>query len=612
MYKSYFDCQAQLHEVEPFDFYFAEQINRQYALDDSQLYHLLMALCSFLREGHTCLPLAQISGQSLWSNPENPAQGFVFENQCELNKRLQTLPMSEHGFPIVYQNQQLYLRRYWQFEETIAKQLNSRKHKQLLNAEQAQRLKALLDKIFSPAGEEELNWQAIAVANAIGRPLSIICGGPGTGKTYTVARLLLALQYLAEQPLNILMAAPTGKAAHRLSESIAKAKVELARLGIAEDLLKKIPDSAVTLHRLLGYRPRSVAYKYNANSQLPCQVLLLDEVSMIDVAMMSRIVSALPETASLIMLGDADQLPSVESGNLLADLTERPHPGYSTESGEQIKRLTGYQVPKSAANAFEHVSFLHKSHRFFGELAELASAVIQQSEKATKILLKHQLKQAEQTDHAIAYYAGDCAQSALKQSCQLYYLAVMKAPNPAVALERMAAFRVLCALKKGTHGSQGLNVQIETWLREKNPQVRPQQDYPGRPIMITENDYHNQLFNGDSGIIWRQDNGRLAACFEPLDGSAQLRVISLARLPKYESLYAMTIHKTQGSEFNHVALYLPDIETPLLNAELLYTGITRAQKQLSVYGALSRWQSAVKQKAQRFSGLAAKLNPQDL
>ncbi|WP_017445446.1 exodeoxyribonuclease V subunit alpha [Gayadomonas joobiniege] len=607
MYKSFVECQQQLADVEAFDYYFANQICALWQLDDAVVFHMLMLSTCSIRRGHTCLPLTAIANQLEWDNDSSQHSGYQFAEIAELEKSLANLPFDDESFPLVFDGHSLYLRRYWQFEQTVAELIRPRCVTQTLNEQQLSAAQTMLNKVFNQSSQaSETDWQAVAVANSLIHQLAVICGGPGTGKTYTVARLLVVLLAMADKQKTprILMAAPTGKAAQRMLESINQTKLELARCGIEQTLLDKIPTSAATIHRLLGYRPESTRYRYNAERQLPCDILLIDEVSMIDVAMMSRILVALPQTARLIMLGDADQLPSVESGNILADLSQRPHPGYAILAQTQIATLTGYQVPLAPESLHSHVSFLYKTHRFSGPLADLAQAVISRQPKADEYLLHHKRTQASSSELQIDYFPQEIQKAWLKNACQTAYSAVMAADNVNDAFVQLAKFRVLAALRRGEYGTERLNEQIEQWLKEKHRQVRIGQHYQGRPIMINQNDYASGLFNGDTGLIWPHEDGRLMAFFATDEG---LRAVSLARLPAHQSVYAMTIHKTQGSEFAHVALVLGDQVNQLMSAELLYTGLTRAKQKVSICGEFSVWRQARQMSMQRYSGLATRL-----
>ncbi|MER2494043.1 exodeoxyribonuclease V subunit alpha [Catenovulum sediminis] len=631
MYHSFENCKQHLLDIEAIDYFFAEKITEKYLSQDSdnhrvsQLFHVFLALQYYLRQGHTCLPLNDIAETVLWQDQDNlETTGFKFASLAVLSSALDTLDIENNeNSVLVLENQSLYLRRYWQFENDVAHCLLQKMQHKCLNASEnaseIENLKKTIKQLFPTAQQnDEIDWQQVAVSNAIGRNLNIICGGPGTGKTYTVARLLVMLQAAhrlkgADVQLNIQMAAPTGKAAQRLTESIVGAKMQLLSQNVDFSLLTSIPEEAKTLHRLLGYRPRSLDYRFNENNPLDCDVLLVDEVSMIDIAMMSRVLRALNPDACLILLGDADQLPSVETGNLIADLANKNHQGYDQASAQQIQQISGQSVPVNNASStcnHSHITFLLKTHRFKGEIARLAKAVINRQANTSWQLLESYtfvptssadvIKFAGEINHFMPTIKDACLLSA----CQNYYKKIARCLEVESAFAILNAFRILCATRAGSLGVEQVNLIIEQQLARNNAAIRIGRHYHGRPIMVVENDYRSGLFNGDVGIVWSDTQGRLQACFENANG---IKKVSLARLPKVETVYAMTIHKTQGSEFSHVLLMLPEQDNKILSPELIYTGITRAKKQVSILAAKHVWYQALNKKLPRHSGLAMKL-----
>jgi exodeoxyribonuclease V alpha subunit len=396
------------------------------------------------------------------------------------------------------------------------------------------------------------------------------------------------------------MAAPTGKAAQRLKESVIAAKASLAQQGsVSAETLEAIPETASTLHRLLGVIRGSNGFRHHQGNPLELDLLLLDEVSMIDLPLMARLVRALPPQARLIMLGDADQLPSVAAGSVLADLAPLPHPGYSVANTQHLKALTGVELPAVDA-AMDHLCVLEKSHRFSGGggIGTLAKQVIGGAAEASWQAL---VQGTEQT-HRVT---GEGFQAWLAGLAEEYYRPVLQAQGIEQAFTALARFRFLAATRVGPLGIEQLNSEIEGALRKRGAITGSGPFYPGRPVMVTENHYELGLFNGDIGLVWPHASGRLQAAFE--DAEQRLRWFTLGRLPAVETVFAMTIHKTQGSEFDHVALVLPDQETPLLSRELVYTGITRARQQLTVWADEPVWRAGVERRIQRYSGLAARL-----
>ena len=327
--------------LEAIDGFLATQLCQSLGSQNAIMQHLIMALSRALRNGHSCLPLADIAGQTLWSAVSDirtgtgAAPGYTFDAFSVLMDSAQSCAITATDeAPLVLDNERLYLRRYWCFEQQVAQHLLQRMQVHPLSAAQQMTADSLLAQLFDKSAEAQVDWQARAVEEALVRQVSVISGGPGTGKTHTVARLLLALQAINDRPLSIAMAAPTGKAKQRLVESINNAKTQLLSKGIDQSLLKSIPDTAHTLHSLLGLRPNSHGARHHKANPLAIDLLLIDEVSMVDLPMMARLLDALPEHCKLILVGDAQQLPSVAAGSILADIP--PHV----------------------------ISYLHTSHRF--------------------------------------------------------------------------------------------------------------------------------------------------------------------------------------------------------------------------------------------------------
>jgi exodeoxyribonuclease V alpha subunit len=542
--------------------------------------HLIMALSKALRNGHSCLPLADIAGQTYWSSTMGEtntgiavAPGYTFAPFEVLMDSVQGLPITaDHGAPLVLDNARLYLRRYWQYEQQVAQHLLQRMQLHPLTEQQQVVADGLLLQLFTATPKPQIDWQAHAVREALVRQVSVVSGGPGTGKTYTVARLLVALQAvnaITAAPLTISMAAPTGKAKQRLVESINVAKSQLLQQGIDSALINSIPDTAHTLHGLLGMRPNSHSTKYHQGNPLPIDLLLVDEVSMVDLPMMARLLDALPQHCKLVLVGDAQQLPSVAAGSVLAD------------------------IPPSA------ISYLHKSHRFDGQggIGLLANHVMNnEAEKSWQVLL---------TNKDVHLIAEQEFQPWLEQMCDQYFVPMLKAKSLAQAFVCLTQFRILAATRQGNMGVEGLNEQVERLLSRRLSQIRLGQNYHGKPVMVTKNHHGLGLFNGDIGIVWAQDNGQLNVCFQQ---GQEVRKVNVGLLQNLETVYAMTIHKTQGSEFEHVALVVAPQAERLLSSQLLYTAVTRAKGTCSIKVSEYVWCKAVDNKTRRWSGLRALLS----
>ncbi|WDE07752.1 exodeoxyribonuclease V subunit alpha [Thalassomonas viridans] len=621
VYASFARAKAQIAGLEPIDYFFARELCRDLGFD-RQLFHLLLALSESLRNGHTCLPLASIAGQCFGFASDDEGlvshHGFIFAGEEPLEQLLTGLALAPgQQKAIVYHRKSLYLRRYFAFEAELADFIRNKSAGNFDTFSSCE-IKACLDELFPlDSGSEaagEIDWQHIAVANAVNKGFSVIAGGPGTGKTYTVTKLLAALIMLTQardghKPLNIALVAPTGKAAQRLSESIAKA-VKGFSTFIPDQVLAAIPEQALTLHRLLGVIPNQVNFRHHRDNLLEADLVLIDEVSMVDLALMTRVFRALPPRSRVILLGDADQLPSVAAGSVLSDVAPRPHPGFSAQNLKYLQQVTGcLSLPKVKAGVQEgdHITYLLKSRRFDGKggIGRLAAAVIAgDSEPSWQLLTRAQ----EAGDEQLSLLPADLL-SWLPRLAEQYYLPLYRCRDVEEAFSLLGRFRVLCAMRKGEYGVENINQVIRQCLAAHGAADAGGRLYHGMPVMISENDYRLGLYNGDIGMIWRNDKGHLMAVFE--DAGTDFKWLMPSRLPQYETVYAMTIHKTQGSEFDHVAMLLPgQTDNKLLSRELLYTGITRAKSRLSIASKANVWCHGVEARVKRFSGLIPKLRDQ--
>ncbi len=512
---------------------------------------------------------------------------------------LQVDPSDDRGAsPLVLAGPRLYLRRYWCYEQRIAAALRQRAVAAAEEAAAPAQATALLDRLFPPAQDGEVDHQRRACETALTGRLTVVTGGPGTGKTWTAARLLVLLQALhrGPQPLRVALAAPTGKAAARLRQAIQQALDDLLAkdTGLPGlDTLAQRLGPARTLHALLGTRPGSRRFVHDEAQPLDVDLLLVDEASMVHLEMMDALLAALPPRARLVLLGDRDQLASVEAGAVLGDVCS---------------------VPAGTPLAARVVTLL-RSRRFDGAIGELAMAVNRGEGAAALALL--QAPPDASLQWASAATPVDLAALALNgregaPGWRALYQALQQGPGtqdfPAWALACLQAFdqcRVLAALREGPWGVSGLNTAIQQALAAQGLLQPRGEWYAGRPVMVTHNDPGLGLFNGDTGLVLRAPDGRLLACFA--DGG-RLHAVSVTRLAQVQTAFAMTVHKSQGSEFQHVLLVLPPEDSPVLTRELLYTGITRARSALSVVAPQPQWlATAAARPTRRFSGLVSAL-----
>ena len=453
-------------------------------------------------------------------------------------------------------------------------------------------------RLFPPREDGTLDLQALAAASALHQRVLLVAGGPGTGKTYTAARLLALV--LAERPAaRIALAAPTGKAATRLAESIAKTLP-----GLPDDLAAPVPTEATTLHRLLGAHPERAGTYFNARRPLPHDLVLVDEGSMIDLPLFDGLLAALRPEARLVVLGDPDQLAPVEAGTPFADLCAEGEGPAPPALAAFCAHLGLADVPASpdAPPLSASVVRLTESRRFgpdsgIGALAE----AVRQSDGAGVL---GALADEARGDVALHEDAREAIRWALPFARE-----VVGAQTPADALAALARFQILAAVRRGPRGVEGLNEAVEEALRREgrvrwNPYAEP--FYRGRPVLVTVNDPETRLTNGDVGVLWESAAGRLAV-FPGKDGP---REVPIARLPAHQPAWALTIHKSQGSEFEHVGAVLPEPGTrgaSLLTRELLYTATTRARQSVVLFGAKDQVEAASQTRQRRLGGLAEKL-----
>jgi exodeoxyribonuclease V alpha subunit len=550
-------------------------------------------LCMALDKGDVCLPLARFAGQRPW-----PEHELRLPALSDWQAQLEASPLvgGDGDFtPLTLEHGRLYLARYQAYERQLAEQLLQRAA-DLPEVDEAQ-LSESLTRLFA-FNQQQPDWQRLAAAQAVRRKLAVISGGPGTGKTTTVVRLLAAL---LEQPgcenLAIGLAAPTGKAAARMAEAIRNAK---AQLPVSEAIKAALPDEARTLHRLLGSRGDSPQVRHHAANPLALDVLVVDEASMVDLALMAKLLDALPPTARLILLGDKDQLCAVEAGAVFAELCEGR--GFDAQAANELQRITGQQVPVSqpSSQLGDAVVLLTHSHRFAGDsgIGELARRINGGDVSGTLKLLKE-----DRSD--LAWNAAPTPNDLLERLDQGYapYISAANSADPAAAFAAFNSFRALCAQREGAWGVAGINEALEARIKRRSQVSVRERWYVGRPVMVRQNDYALGLFNGDIGICLHTEYG-LRVFFEGEEG---FRPFAPARLPSHDSAFAMTVHKSQGSEFSEVLLVLPELPSPLLSRSLFYTGITRAKHKVEIWALPARLSEAVVTRAERAAGLAERL-----
>src|SRR5690606_34890907 len=519
--------------------------------------------------------------------------------------------------PLVLEHGLLYLRRYREYERRLAAGLQ-RLGSGAAEPEGIAALAPLFARLF-PQAAGGGDHQARAAAVALLHRLLLVTGGPGTGKTTTIARLLVLLAARAhaagQPPPRIALAAPTGRAAERMAESLRRAAQLLKREGIGPELLAPLATTGSTLHRLLGTLPGSTSFRHHAGNPLEVDIVVVDEASMIDLPMMAKLVEAVPGGGGRVVVGDPDQLASVEAGDVLSGLLAAAGDGMrlAASDAEALQPLLG-PVQADAIEAADATPFPARHvHLVRGwrqsaalDLAPLAGAVRAGGSDAALALLQAGLDGVQ-----FHPQAGDLLQDASRREHFLdHWTALADAPSPAEALAMAGQLRILTAVREGPQGARALNARIESLLAERLAQRRPQwrgdRFFHGRLLLVTEDSYRHRLLNGDIGICLEDAQAQLMAWF-PGEDTAQPRAFHPATLPAHASAFAMTVHKAQGSEFNEVWLVLPERDSRVLSRELVYTGLTRARDALHLCASPDMLASALSRHVSRVSGLAWRL-----
>ena len=516
--------------------------------------------------------------------------------------------------PLVLEGGLLYLRRYREYERALALGLQ-RIATQPVPEAGIEPLALLFARLFPQATHDDR--QARAAALALRHALLLVTGGPGTGKTTTTARLLVLLVaqalHAGRASPRIALAAPTGRAAERMAESVRQAVQALAAMGVDADLLAALPTSGTTLHRLLGTIPDSPRFRHDGDNPLPFDVVVVDEASMIDLPLMAKLVDAVASGTRLVLLGDPDQLPSVEAGDVLAAILGAAGEGDAMGRGDAdvLRPLLGDADSTSVlAQEGGEARFpgirvhLQRGWRQSEalDLAPLAAAVREGDADAALAQLR------AGTLSNVHFHEGLADPLELQRDALLaHFRALGHAATPADALAQSTRLRLLTAVREGPQGARTLNARIERLLAEGGGAGRaPQGHFQGQLLIVTENSYRHRLFNGDIGVCMRDAAGTLVAWF-PGDDAGHPRAFHPAALPAHESAFAMTVHKAQGSEFDTVWLLLPARGNRVLSRELVYTGITRARRALHVAGSEAVIREALARHAGRWSGLGWRL-----
>jgi exodeoxyribonuclease V alpha subunit len=568
---------------------------------------VLKAAClvSYLyQQGHVCLPLVDYAGEPLFEDEEGDS---ILRAPALDPWRSALMECPAVGKPGEYKplilddSDRLYMHKLWHYERTLGEELVRRSQQQDDNINESL-LHDGLSRLFTDSTQEP-DWQQVAAVTSIRNNLSIISGGPGTGKTSTVVRVLALIleQYQDRETIpNIALAAPTGKAAARLQDSIIGAKEEL---NITDEIQEEIPEKAQTLHQLLGARRYSSQFKHNADNPVPYDLVVVDEASMIDQALMSKLAEALSNDTRLILLGDKDQLASVEAGSVLGDICDIKSNQFSENYTDWLNTFS-FNIPnefivQKPNPLTDNITLLTKSYRFSSDsgIARLGKEVNRGHGDRALLLLD-----SNDVDDAIFKEIANNAEleSLFEKKLPTYFEDILDSESPHEAVRKINKLGILTAHRKGPRGIEHLNKLVERILQDHSLIPKYAQWYPGKPVIINTNNYTLELFNGDIGVCLPDQNGDLKVYFEDEGG---IRDIMPGRLPDHNTAYALTVHKSQGSEFDEVILVLPRTVSKVVNRELLYTAITRARKKIIIGGNKTILTKGIQRQIRRASGL---------
>lgn len=599
------------------DIRFAEFISRLNGDDDEDIFLSAALVSSITGGGDICMDLDRYA-QRVWVTPTETREPILCPAlPAWLEKLTSSAVVGRPGEyrPLILDGQnRLYLYRYWEYQQKLAESIRRKTTNKIAGVNRTV-LRDGLKRLFKST-TPHLDWQQIAAMAAVLNRFSVISGGPGTGKTYLVSKILaLLLEQDGGSGLRIYLTAPTGKAAMKLSETIKTAKQSIP---CPDAILDAIPIEAATIHRLLKTIPHSPYFYFCEENPLPADVVVVDEASMIDLALMSKLFQAIPAHARVILVGDRDQLASVEPGSVLGDICDRHHSNdYSENFCEQVNELMGVSLsapdirilPEEGLH--DSIVTLHKNFRFSdtGGIGGFSCAVKSGSVEDAAALLA-------QTDEPGILWEDASSAGALQMILESViikeYSSYLETADPVAALEKFNDFKMLCVLNRGPFGIQAVNHLTEQILSRHgfiNADHRPHRPwYRGRPVIITRNDYRLGLYNGDIGITLtdpKDNDNTLYVFFPGLHGETKRFIPQ--QLPEHETVYAMTVHKSQGSEFEKILLILPDTDVAVLTRELIYTAVTRAREQVVICGGKPILQAAISRRIDRTSGLGEAL-----
>ncbi|MGB3725607.1 MAG: exodeoxyribonuclease V subunit alpha [Glaciecola sp.] len=648
------ECCAALADIEPIDFFLAQQVVSdycyaiQYSATSEQavactktisanalsvLFHVVLALSYAQRNSSVCVHLSQLDNNTWFASQDSDndiKKGYTFgdvgttkdiilEAIFVLQNANNDCKQPVH---IMLENDYLYTKRSYFYEcyvcDFIQQRVNNQELERIIIEQKHAEYSQVMSDLFTQHAFDngQLDAQQLALVNTICNRFSIITGGAGTGKTYTVTRLVVMLQCLFNiDSHGIALVAPTGKAANRLSESLHS---ELNKLSASArvPLVKKSCESLTTLspktlHRLLKIDPQTGTARFNQDQKLPHKVVLVDEASMVDISLMYKLMSSLHDDCTLILIGDANQLPSVESGSLLADLVNHRLADISKRRFSVLQQLLPSlceapnlsQLLTVRENSFSYVNKLFASMRSVDGILQFANAILTSNLEQALDAVDNQsvvLLQDNYWDNETAFI------HLIDQVVWPHFKILSKCASVEQAFDHMTSYGLLTPFKHTPFGVQNINSLLETRVKQHLRYTASTTYYVGKPIMILQNDYQQGLYNGDIGIVWPNESGKLVVFFKHTNN--QFKQVPIYSLPLNQANYAMTIHKTQGSEYESVHILLPPINQSFLTKELVYTAVTRAKKHVHIYTNEKTLSSAINYSIDRISGIDKRLN----
>ena len=606
MNKSYTTSLYNKNILTHIDIHFGSFINKLAKNEDTDLFLAAALVSNAAGNGEVCLDLESFGEKVILEEDagKKPVVCKSLNNWLKILRTADVVGKPGDYRPLILDDKnRLYLYRFWNYEKILSDAVKKRAGEDIKKID-IELITNSLTRLFPDNPKEKINLQKIAALTSALKKFCVISGGPGTGKTTTIAKILTLLIEIEQgKKLKIFLSAPTGKAAAKMSESIRNTK---KYIDCSEDIKSMLPEDAYTIHRMLRVIPSTSGFYYNAGNKLPADVVVVDEASMVDLALLAKLVEAVPDNARLILVGDKDQLASVEAGSVLGDICNRGNiPGYSVKLHK--KPADGIEPGEGAEAPFKKVLsdcivVLQKNYRFSetSGIGRLSSAVNNGDADAALRIMR------ETKDERIHW-------EDVKTSKELYcslekkivegYTAYRAADDPIEALNSFSRFKILCAVNKGEFGVDAVNNLAESVLAQKRLINLSAKWYRGRPVLIKGNNYSLGLFNGDIGIIMagQETDDNVYAFFHGNSGRA--RKFRPGILPEHDTAYAMTVHKSQGSEFEEVVLVLPEKDSPVLSRELIYTGLTRTTGKITLLGTESVMRAAISRKTERASGL---------